>query len=152
MQKCQFRLVGAGLAALLMLAGCATAQGGQTGSSSSPNADWENLGVTPNGNTMHELDKLSIKRQGNKVTFRDRKTIFNLAKENFLTVPRHKHSLNTWEIDCANQTYRLLDTTLYDENNRLVVTYRYSEQESRSQPISSKSASEQQKQRVCPAN
>jgi len=60
--------------------------------------------------------------------------------------------LNTWEIDCANQTYRLLDTTLYDENNRLVVTYRYSEQESRSQPISSKSASEQQKQRVCPAN
>jgi hypothetical protein len=45
------------------------------------NADWENLGVSPNGNILNELDKLSIKQQGSVVTFRDRKTIFNVKKK-----------------------------------------------------------------------
>ncbi|WP_230369967.1 hypothetical protein [Paludibacterium denitrificans] len=60
-----------------------------------PSADWENTGVSPNGNILNELDKLSIKREGTLVTFRDRKTIFNLKKENFLSTPRHKVSINT---------------------------------------------------------
>jgi hypothetical protein len=50
-------------------------------STAQANADWENLGVSPNGNILNELDKLSIKPQGSVVTFRDRKTIFNVKKK-----------------------------------------------------------------------
>ncbi|HJU49874.1 MAG TPA: hypothetical protein VJ752_16050, partial [Burkholderiaceae bacterium] len=58
------------------------------------NADWHNLGVSPNGNILNEIDKLSLRRQGSVVTFRDKKTIFNVKKENFLSTPRHKYSIN----------------------------------------------------------
>ena len=39
-------------------------------------------GRHPNGNILHELDKQSIVRHGDVVTFRDRKTIFNLKRGN----------------------------------------------------------------------
>ena len=37
-----------------------------------PSANWETLGVSPNGNILNEIDKMSIQRHDNLVTFRDR--------------------------------------------------------------------------------
>ncbi|WP_434632151.1 surface-adhesin E family protein [Chromobacterium sp. CV08] len=112
-------------------------------------ADWQNLGVSPNGNILNELDLLSIKRQGSLTTFRDRKTIFNLKKENFLTTPRHKVSLNTWQIDCAQHTFRLLDMTLFDENGRQIAGFTYNDNQIKSMPVVQHSASYQQMLLVC---
>ncbi|UTH76160.1 surface-adhesin E family protein [Chromobacterium sp. IIBBL 290-4] len=112
-------------------------------------ADWQNLGVSPNGNILNELDLLSIKRQGAQVTFRDRKTIFNLKKENFLTTPQHKTSLNTWQIDCAQHTFRLLDMTLFDANGRQIASFNYNDSQIKSMPVVQNSASYQQMLQVC---
>ncbi|AXE29653.1 hypothetical protein DK842_06935 [Chromobacterium phragmitis] len=146
------------LLALLLLAGCATApQPGTPTQSVKPaaatpapaSADWQNLGVSPNGNILNELDLLSIKRQGSLVTFRDRKTIFNLKKENFLTTPRHKTSLNVWQIDCAQHTFRLLGMTLFDENGRQIAAFSYNDAQIKSMPVVQNSASYQQMLLVC---
>ncbi|MBV8680734.1 MAG: hypothetical protein JO338_09845 [Aquitalea sp.] len=113
------------------------------------NADWENLGVSPNGNILNELDKLSIKQQGTIVTFRDRKTIFNLKKENFLSTPRHKTSINSWLIDCSARTFRLTAMVLFDENGRQIASYTYSDSQIKAMPVTQNSASYQQMQYVC---
>ena len=99
---------------------------------------------------MNELDELSIRRQGNRVTFRDRKTIFNLKKEDFQGSPRHKTSINTWEIDCARQTYRLQTMSLFDENGRLITRYSYSDRDLPATPITANTASHYQMKQVCP--
>lgn len=113
------------------------------------NADWENLGVSPNGNILNELDKLSIKPQGSVVTFRDRKTIFNLRKENFLSTPRHKVSINSWLIDCSARTFRLTAMVLFDENGRQIASYTYNDSQIKAMPVTQNSASFQQMQYVC---
>ena len=113
------------------------------------NADWENLGVSPNGNILNELDKLSIKQQGNTVTFRDRKTIFNVKKENFLSTPRHKTSINSWLIDCSARTFRLTSMVLLDENGRQIASYSYNDNQIKPMPVTQNSASFQQMQYVC---
>jgi hypothetical protein len=114
-----------------------------------PNSDWENLGVSPNGNILNEIDKLSIKRDGAQVSFRDRKTIFNLRRENFLSTPRHKVSLNSWQIDCDNRTYRLLAMVLFDENGRQVASFSYNDTQIKPMPVVQNSASYQQMLYVC---
>jgi hypothetical protein len=116
---------------------------------SQANADWENLGVSPNGNILNELDKLSIKPQGSIVTFRDRKTIFNLKKENFLSTPRHKTSINSWLIDCSARTFRLTSMVLFDENGRQIASYTYNDSQIKAMPVTQNSASYQQMQYVC---
>lgn len=113
------------------------------------NADWHNLGVSPNGNILNEIDKLSVRRQGSVVTFRDKKTIFNMKKENFLSTPRHKYSINTWQIDCASRTFRLTSVTLFDENSRLVASYLYNDSQIKPMPVVQNSASYQQMLFVC---
>ncbi|KUM04432.1 hypothetical protein AWB61_21380 [Chromobacterium sp. F49] len=146
------------LFALLLLAGCATAP--QQAAAPAPakaaepapppaSADWQNLGVSPNGNILNELDWLSLKRQGPLVTFRDRKTIFNLKQENFLSTPRHKVSLNTWQIDCSQHTFRLLDMTLFDENGRQIASFSYNDSQIKAMPVVQNSASYQQMLLVC---
>lgn len=110
---------------------------------------WHNIGVTPSGNVMNEIDQRSIRRQGTRVVFRDRKTIFNMQKESFLNTPPHKQSLNTWEIDCESQTYRLIDTVLYDSNLRLISSAQYKTGETRHLPIQKDSAAFYQMKFVC---
>lgn len=148
----------AALAAVLILAGCASApqstrpaagSAASTAAASQANADWQNLGVSPNGNILNELDRLSIKQQGSLVTFRDRKTIFNLKKENFLSTPRHKTSLNSWQIDCAAHTFRLLDMQLFDENGRQIASFSYNDSQIKAMPVVQNSASYQQMLQVC---
>ncbi len=113
------------------------------------NAQWQNLGVNPNGNILHELDKQSLVRHGHLVTFRDRKTIFNLKRETFGQMPRHKVSVNSWRIDCQAQSYQLLASTLYDENGRTVASHTYNDGEIKPAAIPPNSASHQQMQFVC---
>lgn len=139
------------LLTLTVLTGCAIAPD-EYGSlqPGAQNAAWKNLGVTPSGNIMNELDELSIRRQGNRVTFRDRKTIFNLKKEDFQGSPRHKTSINTWEIDCARQTYRLQTMSLFDENGRLITRYSYNDRDLPATPITANTASHYQMKQVCP--
>jgi len=147
------------LAAAVLLAGCANQpvsqpSAGKPVATPQPapvqaSADWENLGVSPNGNILNELDKLSIKQQGSTVTFRDRKTIFNLKKENFLSTPRHKTSINSWLIDCAAHTFRLTGMVLFDENGRQIASYNYNDSQIKAMPVTQNSASFQQMQFVC---
>lgn len=151
--------VGITLLCVAVLAGCSTT-GVQTTTtlpqpekpaitSPQPSANWENLGVSPNGNILNELDKLSISRDGSLVTFRDRKTIFNMKKENFLSTPRHKLSVNTWQIDCKARTYRLVNMSLFDENGREIASYAYNDNQIKPMPIIKNSASYQQMLAVC---
>ncbi|MBP8813859.1 hypothetical protein LH425_08830 [Laribacter hongkongensis] len=137
----------------LFAAGCAsqTAPGGKApGTRPGPqDAEWKNLGVTPNGNVMNEIDMLSVKKSGQQVTFRDRKTIFNLKKENFGDTPRHKQSVNTWQIDCQARTYRLTAMQLFDENGRQIGSYSYNDRQIKPAAIIPNSASWQQMQVVC---
>jgi len=139
-----------------VLAGCANQPGsfskyGSTSGSHStvPSADWENLGVSPNGNILNEIDKMSIQKRGTLVSFRDRKTIFNIKKENFLNTPRHKVSINSWQIDCSNKTFRLTSMILFDENGRQIATFTYNDNQIKPMPVVQNSASFQQMQYVC---
>ncbi|MDN0076757.1 hypothetical protein QU481_18020 [Crenobacter sp. SG2303] len=139
-----------------VLAGCATGPTTKTTLPTRPskapvdaNADWQNLGVSPNGNILNEIDKLSIKHQGNLVSFRDKKTIFNPKKENFLSTPVHKYSINQWQIDCQSHTYRLSSMTLYDEGNRPIASFTYNADQIKPAPVVQNSASYQQMLFVC---
>ncbi|WP_174875709.1 surface-adhesin E family protein [Vogesella oryzae] len=113
------------------------------------NAEWVILGVSPNGNILHEIDKLSIRRKGLLMVFRDRKTIFNPKKENFLNTPQHKQSINTWEVDCSASTFRLAAMQLLDENGREILSRTYNDKEIRAMPVVRQSASFQQLDYVC---
>lgn len=153
-----FRLTGLALI-ILTLAGCATPPVAPSPAAkpASPkpadtqaSANWVNLGVTQNGNVLNEIDRLSISRQGNLVNFRDRKTIFDLNKENFLNTPRHKISLNNWQIDCSTKTFRLLSMTLLDENGREIARISYNDKQIKPMAIPQNSASYQQMLFVCP--
>ncbi|MGL6046305.1 MAG: surface-adhesin E family protein [Vogesella sp.] len=114
-----------------------------------PNAEWVIMGVTPNGNILHEVDKLSLQRRGTLVQFRDRKTIFNPKKENFLNTPRHKQSINHWEVDCAAATFRLTRMILLDDNGREIINRTYNDNEIRAMPVVRQSAGFQQVDYVC---
>ena len=109
----------------------------------------EIMGVTPNGNILHEVDKLSLQRRGTLVQFRDRKTIFNPKKENFLNTPRHKQSINHWEVDCAAATFRLTRMILLDDNGREIINRTYNDNEIRAMPVVRQSAGFQQVDYVC---
>jgi hypothetical protein len=114
-----------------------------------PSAEWVIMGVTPNGNILHEVDRLSILRKGTLVQFRDRKTIFNPKKENFLNTPRHKQSINQWEVDCAGATFRLTRMILLDDNGREILNRTYNDSEIRAMPVVRQSAGFQQVDYVC---
>jgi PBP1b-binding outer membrane lipoprotein LpoB len=152
-----YRLLALALLAGL-LAGCATQPASFSPSYNTapsrppvPSAEWENLAVSPNGNILSEIDKLSIQQHGNLVTFRDRKTIFNLDKESFLSTPRHKVSINTWQIDCNARTFKLISMILFDENGRQIASFTYNDSQIKPMPVVQNSASYQQMQYVCPA-
>jgi hypothetical protein len=100
---------------------------------------------------LSEIDKLSISQQGSLVTFRDRKTIFNINKENFLNTPRHKVSVNTWQIDCSARTFKLISMILFDEHGRQIASFTYNDDQIKPMPVIQNSASYQQMQYVCPA-
>lgn len=151
-----FRLVALALSTILFV-GCATQPTTPRPTSfpslkppkAEANSNWQNLGVSPNGNILNELDQLSFKRDGSLVTFRDKKTIFNPKKENFLSTPSHKFSINTWQIDCNQRTIRLLAMALFDEGGRQIASYTYNDAQIKATPVVQNSASFQQMKFVC---
>lgn len=114
-----------------------------------PNAEWQIIGVSPNGNILHEVDLLSIRREGPLTVFRDRKTIFNPRKENFLNTPQHKYSINMWEADCQAKTYRLRSMALLDESGRQLLARQFSLDEIKPMPVVRQSAAFGQVELVC---
>ena len=114
-----------------------------------PNAEWQIIGVSPNGNILHEVDVLSIRREGALTVFRDRKTIFNPRKENFLNTPQHKYSLNQWEVNCTAKTFRLRSMALLDDGGRQLLSRSFSEAEIKPMPVVKQSAAFQQVEFVC---
>lgn len=149
------------LLTLALIAGCATPPVGKVtpvgdgAGKAAPlaNAEWHNLGVSPNGNILHEIDKLSIKPIGpSRYTFRDRKTVFNPKKEDFRSTTPHKFSLNQWELDCSARTIRLTGMALYDQQGREIGKYTYNDSQIKAMPVVRSSASYQQMEFICGAN
>lgn len=147
------RIAAACLTAILF-AGCATPTGAPSLGGYKPvkpdsNSNWQNLGVSPNGNILNELDQQSLQRNGNVVTFRDKKTIFNPKKEDFKSTQPHKFSVNTWQIDCSARTFRLLSVSLFDDAGRQIASYTYNDGQIKALPVVQNSASFQQMRFVC---
>lgn len=132
---------------VLVLSACVTTD--TPGSKASGGGKWVNVGVSIDENVLHELDKSSIKRTGNIVTFRDRKTIDNIDKEHFLNVPVHKVSINNWEINCQAKTYRLINMDFFDEKGQSLGGVIYPEKDVAPMRIVRGSTTEKQQQIVC---
>jgi hypothetical protein len=133
--------------ATLLLAGCPSTHTPLT--DATVGASWMNIGVSNNNNTLHELDKNSIKKNGSMVTFRDRKTLDNPDKSMFSNMPEHKTSLNVWEINCKNKTYTLVSTRLFNKNGQQVYTQDIDLSKRTFMGISRGSAIEKQYDYVC---
>lgn len=116
---------------------------------------WVNMGVSANGNVLHELDTVSIKRHGNSVTFTDRKTIEDIGKEHYPHLPEHKISVNTWEMNCKTKTYRLTSTNIFNAKGKSLLKRsfkegkKFTDNESAPMKIVKGSATEKQQQIVC---
>ncbi len=110
---------------------------------------WQNIGVSTNSNVLHELDRNSIKKSGNLVTFRDRKTIDNVANARFVSLPAHKTSINTWEANCKNNTYTLTGVQLFDKSGQSVYKQDYDKNSRTAMSMTRGSAIEKQIDAAC---
>ncbi|WP_434779762.1 surface-adhesin E family protein [Neisseria sp. Ec49-e6-T10] len=137
----------ASIGATLLLAGCPSVNSPLN--TANQGASWVNIGVSTNNNILHELDKASIKKNGNIVTFKDRKTIDNLSKEHFVNVPEYKTSINTWQVNCSNRTFSLVDTQLFNKQGNSVYSYNYDATKRTFMKVSPGSAVEKQYNYVC---
>lgn len=135
------------IGAVLALSACVTTD--TPGSKAASGGKWVNLGVSVDGNILHELDKSSIKRNGALVTFKDKKTIENTDKEHFLNLPVHKMQINYWEINCRAKTYRLVSTNLFNKKGERLFEKTYTAKEVAPMRIVRGSATEKQQQIVC---
>ncbi|WP_416191630.1 surface-adhesin E family protein [Neisseria sp. CCUG12390] len=133
-----------GMAASLALFLAACASSGSSGS-----GNWQSIGTTSNGNIKVSVDKSSIKKNGQLVTFRDRKVISKLSEEQFANTPAYKTALADWEIHCTNKTYRLTALQLLDERGQTVTNQRYTATNLRPMGVMSGSITEKQYELVC---
>ncbi|MBQ1837970.1 MAG: hypothetical protein II131_05430 [Neisseriaceae bacterium] len=123
---------------LLWVAGCAT---------DSQSSQWKDIGVTEQGSVAYAVDKNSIKRDGQKVTFRSRA---KYIKVNQLPVnlPAHDSAITTWMMDCDSGKYRPVRTELLDKNG--VSVYSSEIDNAQYQPAPSReTAMYRQRQFVC---
>lgn len=138
----RFLRFGATAALTLILAACATS--GQSGGS-----NWQNIGTISNGNIKVSIDKASIKKNGQLVTFRDRKVVSKPSEEQFANTPAYKTALADWEIHCANKTYRLTALQLQDGRGQIVTNARYTATNLRPMSVMSGTITEKQYEVVC---
>lgn len=111
---------------------------------------WQSIGESNEGNIRNYIDKSSVKRNGNIVTFRDKKTVVKPAQERYVNTPRYKTAIGTWEIDCAKKTYRLSALSLLDESGKELLKQTYTPVNVRPMPVTeSGSIVEKQYQTVC---
>lgn len=104
---------------ILFLTSCAAPSGSLIG------GDWQHLGNVQNGNIRAYVNKKSVKRVGQVVTFQDRKIVSNMNQASFLDTPRYKTALGEWEIHCANKTYRLNRIQLLNEQGNVIQQHQY---------------------------
>ena len=128
--------------AVLALGACAT-------NNTTPPGQWQDIGLSVDGNVRHSLDKASIVRQGNRVTFRDLKTVQDTSRQQYANTPAFKTAAGTWEIDCAQKTQRLRALTLTDAQGKVLGEYRYPGAELKPMPIHDSQVAAKQYERVC---
>ena len=129
---------------LVILAGCPS-----VGNVPQAGGDWHNMGEANNGNFMLAVDKNSIKRNGQLVSFRDRKIVVDMQEERFINVPPYKTAINNWEIHCGNKTFRLTASTLYDDTGKIISDEKYTAVDIRPMAIPPNSLTEEQRKIVC---
>ena len=120
---------------LVILAGCPS-----VGNVPQAGGDWHNMGEANNGN---------FKRNGQLVTFRDRKIVVDMKEERFINVPPYKTAINNWEIHCGNKTFRLTASTLYDDTGKIISDEKYTAVDIRPMAIPPNSLTEEQRKIVC---
>lgn len=125
----------------LWLAACA--------SSGSGGGNWQNIGSTSGGNIKVSVDKSSIKKNGQLVTFRDRKVVAKINRERFVNTPAYKTAIGTWEVHCANKTYRLTALQLLDERGQSVGNHQFTATNLRPMSVMNGSIIEKQYEMVC---
>ena len=135
--------LGLWIGSALVLAACAT------GSGPGVSGNWQEVGLSGSGNVRHAIDKDSIRRQGNLATFRDKKTVIDMAQEHYGNTPAYKVAVSEWEIDCARKTYRLSALQLLDTGGKSLGQYRYSNTDLRPMAVARGSATEKQYELVC---
>lgn len=127
----------------LALAACAGTSG------PSVSGSWEKIGTTANGNINAYIDKGSIRKTGNLVTFRDRKVVQKPDEERYVNSPKYKTAVGTWEMHCTNKTYRLTALQLLDEKGTVLLNETYTAAGIRPMGIINGSINEKQFEMVC---
>ena len=131
------------LLVLALLSACSSTNGPRV------SGDWEHIGNTNNGNIRAYIDKDSIKRNGQFVSFRDRKVVVKPEEERFENTPRYKTAVGEWEMHCGNKTYRLTSLNLLNDNGGSVMQQTYTSVNLRPMAIGNGTITEKQYQFVC---
>lgn len=131
---------------VLLMAACTTVNS-PTGPSVSGN--WSSLGTVANGNIKVAVDKNSIRKNGNLVTFRDRKVVVKPGSHNYGNTPKYKTAIGTWEIHCTNKTYRLTALQLLDEKGTVVANETYTAAGLRPMSVQGGTITEKQFETAC---
>ncbi|MBR0128590.1 MAG: hypothetical protein IJM09_02120 [Neisseriaceae bacterium] len=121
----------------LWVVGCATQQ---TGS-------WEQIGTTEQGSVAYSVDKSSIQRNGQKVTFKSQAKYLK-AGQLPTNLPAHSAAITSWEMNCDSGVYRPLHTQLVDSNGKVVYSSEVKQQDFQPAP-SRETAMYRQRQVVC---
>ncbi len=125
-----------------ILAACVT-----TNPVSTPGS-WQTVGTSADGNITHEINRSSIKRNSNTVTYQDRKTLKD-PKKHVNNLPEHKVSINTWEMNCSDKTYRITNSELYDTMGKLIFNDSFNTQNIRPLKVVTGSPVAKQLEQVC---
>ena len=136
----------AATALISLLAACSTTGGPGT------EGNWSRLGETGNGNIRAYIDKDSIVRNGDVVTFRDRKVVVKPSEERYANTPPYKTAIGTWEMNCRAKTYRLTQLLLVDKEGKPLTDQKYTASQLRPMQVMAGSITEKQYQAACSGN
>lgn len=131
-----------GLVLATLLTGCAINPMGNS-------LNWKELGESGDTNIQYAIDMSSIQRHGELVTFRDRKKVIDMSRQQFHHTPPFKYALGSWEVNCQHKTFRLIEVKLMDERGQVVNQAQYTMSDIRPMMIMRGSAAEQQYNQVC---
>lgn len=125
-----------------LLTACASSGGGNGG-------NWQSIGSSSNGNIKIFIDQSSIQKSGQLVTFRDKKVVSKASEESFANMPQYKTAISTWEIHCANKTYRLNALQLINEQGKVIANEKYTATSLRPMSVMNGTVTEKQYEQVC---
>ena len=106
------------VAVALILTACATQPAGQ----------WQQIGTTEQGSVAYSVDKSSIQRNGQKVTFKSQAKYLKVGQYP-TNLPAHSAAITTWEMNCDSGVYRPLHTELVDSNGKAVYSSEITQQD-----------------------